>query len=243
MWCSPAVKALTKTLNPAYWSVVMFRLLSSRVSLALAALTFSACSAQPRLPVAPPLQAPALQAQNQMPQQTAAFFPYEVGQTLQYAITLSPVNDPLVEEKAQYTLKVEEVNVQAQGREVVFRASTSFGGKYQYPRMLENAQGVTLLDATLFGMGADEVKGLSIDFLHKNLQVGKRWEDENWIAKVKTRESVTVPAGRFDAWRIEVIGTFEQAYTAVGDYWFVPGVGMVKSVLTQPGWHITSELQ
>lgn len=217
--------------------------ISSRFILALSALALTACSTQPRMPLTPmsSLRQPVLQAQSQSAD--TAFFPYKVGQTLQYAITLSPVNDPLVQEKAQYTLKVEEVKAQPQGREVVFQASTSFGGKYQYPRVLENDQGVTLLDATLFGMGADEVRGLRIDFLHKNLQVGQRWEDENWIAKVKARESVTVPAGRFEAWKIEVIGTFEQAYTAVGDYWFVPGVGMVKSVLTQPGWHITSELQ
>lgn len=212
---------------------------------ALSGLMLTACNTAPAVfnPATPALRSTNPVFNRQQASRSEAFFNYRVGQTLTYAITLSPVNDPLVEEKAEYTLKVEEVNAQPQGQEVVFRASTSFGGKYQYPRVLESAQGVRLLDATLLGMGADEVKGLSIDFLHKDLQVGQRWEDENWIAKVKAQEDVVVPAGRFKAWKIEVIGTFEQAYTAVGDYWLVPGVGMVKSVLTQPGWHITSELK
>lgn len=215
-------------------------------SIAFVGLVFTACRPAPvAINSAQLQQAPSFNRQQAA--SVDAFFPYQVGQTLTYAVTLSPVNDPLVSEKAEYTLRVEEVNSQSQGQnpaqEIVFRASTSFGGKYQYPRVLESAQGVRLLDATLLGMGADEVKGLSIDFLHKDLKVGQRWEDENWIAKVKAQEDVIVPAGRFKAWKIEVIGTFEQAYTAVGDYWLVPGVGMVKSVLTQPGWHITSELK
>jgi hypothetical protein len=209
--------------------------------LALAGLVLTACSPAP-VAFNPTSFSP-ISFNRQQATNTEAFFAYPVGKTLTYAVTLSPVNDPLVSEKAEYTLRVEEVNPQAQGQEIVFRASTSFGGKYQYPRVIESAQGVRLFDATLFGMGADEVKGLSIDFLHKDLKVGQRWEDENWIAKVKAQEDIVVPAGRFKAWKIEVIGTFEQAYTAVGDYWLVPGVGMVKSVLTQPGWHITSELK
>ena len=222
------------------------QVLRSLAPIAISGFLLTACSTSPAAlnqnPAQNParsLQAPAFNRQTASP----AFFNYQVGQTLTYAVTLSPVNDPLVSDKAEYTLQVEAVNPQAQGQEIVFRASTSFGGKYQYPRVLESPQGVRLLDATLFGMGADEVKGLSIDFLHKDLKTGQRWEDENWIAKVKGQEEVIVPAGRFKAWKIEVIGTFEQAYTAVGDYWLVPGVGMVKSVLTQPGWHITSELK
>lgn len=214
-------------------------------TLTLTALGLSACSRPAAMPMvnAPAPQTMAQQAVAQAAVQSEAFFPYQVGQTLNYAIRLSPTNDPLVVEEAEYTLTVEEVTPGPQGQQIIFRASSSFGGKYQYPGLVETAQGVRLTDATFLGLGADEVKGLSIDFLHKNLQVGQRWEDENWIATVKARESVTVPAGTFNAWKISVIGTFEQAYTAVGDYWFVPGVGMVKSDLSQPGWHMTSLLK
>ncbi len=188
--------------------------------------------------VAPPVAAQAFRAQA-----NTALFPYQKGQSLVYNITLNPVNDPMVEEKGEYTLRVEEVNKKPNATEIVFRASSSFGGKYQYPRLQESASGTRLLDATFLGLGAEEVRGLQVDFLHKDFKTGQRWEDENWIAKVKGQENVQVPAGSFKAWKIEVIGTFERAYTAVGDYWIVPGVGIVKSVLTQPGWHVTSELQ
>jgi hypothetical protein len=49
-----------------------------------------------------------------------------------------------------------------------------------------------------------------------------------------------VPAGTFEAWNIDVIGTYDQQYTAVGHYWVAPGKGIVKSELSIPGWNMES---
>lgn len=168
----------------------------------------------------------------------AGFFPTQAGYRWEYGVTIAPVNDPLVEEKGSYTLELEKVTPAPQGQRLELRAQSSFTSQYSFPSLLQNQNGVQLQDMTFLGLGSDEVKGLSIDFLHTGLQNGQRWEDPNWIAKVKGFETVTVPAGTFQAWRIEVIGTYDHAYTAVGDYWLAPGTGVVKSKLTIPNWHV-----
>ncbi len=170
------------------------------------------------------------------------FFPTQAGYRWEYGVTISPVNDPLVEEKGTYTLALEKVSPAAQGQRLEMRAQSSFTSHYSFPSLLQNQDGVQLQDMTFLGLGSDEVKGLKIDFLHQGLQAGQRWEDPNWIAKVKGLESVSVPAGNFQAWRIEVIATYDRAYTAVGDYWLAPGQGVIKSNLTIPGWHVESVL-
>ena len=53
---------------------------------------------------------------------------------------------------------------------------------------------------------------------------------------------INTPLGERDAWRLLVIGTYDHAYTAVGSYWIVPGMGIVRSELSIPGWNLVTEL-
>lgn len=218
----------------------------SLLSLALLALT--ACQApvlnapQAMLPRAPLAAQAQLRAQTQAQAQTAPLFPVQAGYHWEYEVTIAPVQDPYAEEHGNYSLNLESVTPSPQGDKLEFRAMSSFTTSYTFPTLIQSDQGLTLQDMTFLGLGSDKVQGLSLNFVQAPLQAGQRWEDEYWIGKVKGQEDVTVPAGTFRAWRIEVIGTFQQAYTAVGDYWFVPGQGMVKSVLTVPGTHIEMDL-
>lgn len=68
------------------------------------------------------------------------------------------------------------------------------------------------------------------------LKVGEKWEyhgegagekvDETY--EIVAQESVEVPAGRFDAYHLHIVGT--QPFNSVVDRWFVPNVGEVKDV-------------
>lgn len=169
-------------------------------------------------------------------------FPAQQGWRWDYAVTLAPVNDPEVPEKGSYSLSVDRVQETPVGTRIELRAVSGFSGHTSFPTLVQSAQGVRLEDMSFLGIGADEVNGLNLDFMRLPLQANARWEDDNWIGKVKGQETVTVPAGTYQAWRVEVIGTLDSAYTAVGDYWIAPGVGMVKSRLTVPGFHTESVL-
>ena len=68
------------------------------------------------------------------------------------------------------------------------------------------------------------------------LKVGETWEyhgqgageqvDETY--EIVARESVQVPAGKFEAYHVRVIGT--QPFNSVVDRWYVPNLGEVKDV-------------
>ena len=68
------------------------------------------------------------------------------------------------------------------------------------------------------------------------VKVGEKWEyhgggggekvDETY--EIVTRESVQVPAGKFDAYHLHIVGT--QPFHSVVDRWYVPGLGEIKDV-------------
>ena len=199
--------------------------------------TLVACQSAPA-PIARPAQ-PQIQRQSAPQSVAQKLFPEVLGHSWEYDVKKSPVNDPDVSYPGNYSLSIDKVKP---GGGIELRAFNSFEGRYTFPTLVQTPSQVTLQDATFLGTGSEKVPGLSIDFIKTPLKVGSKWEDPNWIGKVKSLDTVQVPAGTFKAWRIEVIGTFERRYTAVGNYWFVPGKGMVKSDLTTPGWHVSSVL-
>lgn len=218
----------------------------------LAALLLSSLSAcqSPSLqsPLHTPLRAPLQSlAQQRVPvhaqQQSRALFPEEQGTKWDYAVTLAPTMDPLAEEKGSYSLLLEKVKSTPQGKRLELRAQSGFNGYYSFPTLIQGPQGIQLEDMTFLGIGSEAVRGLKIDFLKLPFQAQQRWEDEYWIGSYKGRETVRVPAGEFEAERVSVIGTFQNAYTAVGDYWIAPGVGVVKSDINIPGFSVLSELR
>lgn len=198
------------------------------------------CQSSPVTSLPSSAMAPSLQRMSAPQTARAPLFPTQAGYTWNYDVTMSPVMDPLVEYKGTYDLSIERSNPQTGALEM--RAFNSFTTRYNFPTLVQSPQGIQLKDMTFLGHGAEQVRGLSIDFVKLPLQTGARWEDPNWIGKYKGQEKVVVPAGTFQAHRIEVIGTFDHAYTAVGDYWLVPGKGIVKSTLTVPNWHIETVL-
>ncbi|HEY9843627.1 MAG: hypothetical protein ACAI44_40740 [Candidatus Sericytochromatia bacterium] len=178
------------------------------------------------------------QAVRPAPRTAAALFPVQQGYHWDYAVTVAPVMDPDDEDHGTYSLEIDKAVPGPAGTRLELRGLSGFSHSYSFPTLIQGPDGIQLRDMTFLGLGADEVQGLGIDFIRLPLQPGQRWEDENWIGKVKGFETVSVPAGNFQAWRIEVIGTYDQAYTTVGDYWIAPGQGVVKAVYTIPDFHI-----
>ena len=207
-----------------------------KIKLLIAALCLSACQTAPMSFQQPAPQM--LHFQRANVQQSVPFFPEQVGTHWDYAVTLAPTMDPLAEEKGSYTMLLENVKPSSQGSRLEIRAQSGFNNYYSFPTLIQGPQGLQLQDMTFLGIGSDAVRGLKINFLELPSQAKQRWEDENWIGYYKGQETVRVPAGEFKCTRISVIGTFNHAYTAVGDYWLAPGMGVVKSDLNVPGYSV-----
>lgn len=172
-----------------------------------------------------------------------AFFPAQVGYTWQYDVVLHPSDESQTDSTGTETLKTTAVN-QVNGKTVLeLSDEDSFIWDVRRPIVEMDEQGVTIKDTTYIGPAADIAKGHSIDFLHIPLQVGAKWDDGLWIGKVKGQETIQVPAGTYETYKIEIIGAYDHAYSAVGDYWVAPGVGIVKSDLTCEQYQVTTELR
>jgi hypothetical protein len=174
--------------------------------------------------------------------QTAAVFPTEPGFVWQYDVLAHPSDDPDVDYHGTETVRIVSSRKQDGAVMVECKAIDTFTSRYRFPQLVVTGDKVIMRGVTYWGSAASEAEGLSIAFLQLPLTVGARWDDGEWIGEVEAREKVTVPTGTYDAFRVNVIGTHDDVYTAVGDYWVAPGVGIVKSDLSIPGWNIESEL-
>lgn len=215
------------------------RLLGIAASCLMAGSLLAACAGPVQGPMPANLRA---QTARVAPVRQDALFPVQKGYRWDYGVTIAPVMDPYAEEKGTYSLTIDEAKPSPEGTVLELRGLSGFTENYSFPTLVQGPKGVTLKDMTFLGIGSDEVKGLSIDFVRQPLQPGMRWEEENWLAKVVGMETVTVAAGTYQAWHIDVIGTFDHAYTYVGDYWIAPGAGVVKAVYTVPDFHVSMEL-
>lgn len=184
-------------------------------------------------------QAPAgrLEAASEAP-----VFPTTPGHTWQYRVVAHPADDPYVDYDGTETMQIDSVRRDGGATVLSMRAIDSFTERYRFPVVTMTADKVQLQGVEYLGVAADNVDDLTIDFLRFPLQAGFRWDDGLWVGELKGQESVRVAAGTFRAWKLGVIGTHDQAYTAVGTYWVAPGVGIVKSELNIPGWDVESEL-
>jgi hypothetical protein len=166
-----------------------------------------------------------------------------VGYTWNYDVLFHPTDDSQSDSTGTETLSVKSAST-VNGKTVVeLRDEDSFIYDIRTPVLEMDDQGVVMKNVAYIGPAAGIAEGHTIDFLHLPLQTGAKWDDGLWCAKVQGQETVQVPAGTFNAYKIYVIGTYEQAYTAVGDYWVAPGVGIVKSDLTCEDYQITTELK
>lgn len=209
--------------------------MTTRLALALSLLLLAGCGSKPLASGVAPSQVKA-QAKSER------FFDAPVGAVWQYETSAHTVDDPYTLHPGTETVTVEAAR-RVNGRTVLnLRAIDTYSNEYRFPVISEDDQGVTLNGVVYLGAGAYAAPELAIDFLKFPLVANARWDDGQWIGKVLKREKVSVPAGTFDTWAISVIGTYEQAYTAVGTYWIAAGKGIVKSELSVPNWHIDAVL-
>jgi hypothetical protein len=174
--------------------------------------------------------------------QTSSMFPSEPDFVWQYDVLAHPSDDPYVDYRGTETVRIENVRRQGDRVTVECRAIDTFTKRYRFPQVTMSGDKVELRGVTYWGTAASDVDDLSIDFLRLPLKIGTKWDDGGWVGEVKGRERVTVPTGTYEAWKISVIGAYAQEYTAVGTYWVAPGLGIVKSDLSVPGWNVESEL-
>lgn len=172
----------------------------------------------------------------------APIFPATPGHTWQYKVVAHPSDDPYVDYEGTETVTIDSVGLQGEATVLSMRAIDSFTTRYRYPVVTMTGDRVSIRGVEYLGVAAEPVEDLSIDFLHLPLKAGAKWDDGLWLGEIKAKEQVTVGAGTYQAWKVAVIGTHAHAYTAVGDYWIAPGVGIVKSNLNIQGWNLESEL-
>jgi hypothetical protein len=198
-------------------------------ALAALALGLAACT---HAPVGAPAASKAAAAARAFAR--ADLFPTNPGAVWQYAVVGHPTDDPYVDYPGVETVTLQQATRKGGRTTLQLRALDDFTNRYRFPELSFDEQGVTLRGVTYYGPMAGEAEGHAIDFLHLPLAAGTRWDDGAWIGQIKGEETVKVDAGTFKAWKVAVIGTYDQAYTAVGDYWIAPGVGIVKSELNTP---------
>jgi hypothetical protein len=170
------------------------------------------------------------------------FFVADTSTVWQYEAVAHPLDDPDTTYTGTETVTVDSVRRSGETTVLNLRAIDDYTSRYRFPVVTEGPDGVTISNVTYWGAAAVSGDDLSLRFLSCPLIVGSRWDDGQWIGKAVKKETVSVPAGTFEAWNLEVIGTYDQAYTAVGHYWVARGKGIVKSVLTIPGYELTSRM-
>ncbi|MDB5095968.1 MAG: hypothetical protein JWM80_389 [Cyanobacteria bacterium RYN_339] len=209
--------------------------MTNRLLVATLALVLAGCGTQARL--ATPAAPTAVKAQAKQ-----RFFPTNQATVWQYDVVSHPTDDPDVDYKGTETVTVDAVRTKGDATVLQLRAIDTYTNYYRFPVVTEDAQGVSIAGVTFYGAGAEAADGLNIQFLKFPLALNARWDDGQWIGKALKHEQVHVPAGTYDAWVIDCIGTYDQAYTAVGKYWVAPGAGIVKSELSVPGFTMESVL-
>jgi hypothetical protein len=89
---------------------------------------------------------------------------------------------------------------------------------------------------------ADPVDGPSITILKFPLQVGQTWPGRDFgggnteTIAPQGLETVEVPAGRFEAQRVDHHIAYSNGATDTLSYWYAPGVGMVKMIENLTVW-------
>lgn len=204
--------------------------------LGLMAALLAACGA----PVVPAALRQTTTAQQARSPRLADLFPATPGLVLQYATHAQTQDDPDTDYPGWETVTVDSVRRSGKATTIQLKVIDDFTNKLRFPTLTLDDTGVTVAGETYWGSGAREAEGFGFKLVDFPLNPGHKWDDGNWAGTIKGQETVTVKAGTFTAWRVEAFGTFNHAYTAVGDYWIAPGVGVVKSDLTIPGTEIFS---
>lgn len=190
-------------------------------------------------PLAPLSQAPATSIRAL----AASLFPTAVGTTWHYQVMAHPPDDPYVDIPGTDTLELTGTRKVKGATVLQLKERDAYALGERYPELSFDDELVAVRNVTYVGPFADGVEGHRFELLRLPAVVGSKWDDGLWAGKVLAEETVQVPAGTFRAFKVEAIGTYQQAYTVVGDYWIAPGTGIVKSHLNTPGGMFECELE
>ncbi|MBC7543058.1 MAG: hypothetical protein H7338_10035 [Candidatus Sericytochromatia bacterium] len=183
-----------------------------------------------------PVAAPMVGAQSvsQATGRTDTVFPTDVGHTWNYQTDSVYRDDPERHYDGTESAKIDSVRRSGRSTTLQLRVIDDYSNKLRFPTLTLSDEAVTFAGATYWGSGAKEAEEMTFRLLKLPFATGNRWDDGDWAGETRVRETVSVPAGTFDTWKIGAIGTYDHAYTAVGTYWVAPGVGIVKSDLGLP---------
>ncbi len=191
------------------------------LGLPLLALFFVGCASLPGAPLA------SRDAKTLSARQSQAIYPLTAGMFWRYSTVSRSGNGPERPGPDQLSQVVESESLQGLVRAVVSRKT----GEREMPptRAVVDAQGVTLSRHLKPEDG-------SITVLSFPLQAGRSWPGRSWgdhaqetITIVGT-ESVSVPAGTFEATRTRHRIAYATGAEDLLHYWYVPGIGMVKAI-------------
>lgn len=174
--------------------------------------------------------------------ETNSLFPTTPGYTWNYDVVFHPTDDPYVDYPGTYTLEVDKSKKTNNQTVINLKGMDSFYNEYNFPVLTVTKDRVDIKGITYLGFGGVKAEDLSIEFLHLPFKEGEKWDDKLWTGQTMKNEKITIPSGTYNTWKISVIGTYQQAYTAVGNYWISPGIGIIKSELAVPGWTVESVL-
>lgn len=200
------------------------------VPLVLSALALTACG----VAGAPTAKTAAIgSAATRAAGKDAGFFTSaKAGTSWHYKVTSHYLDTPEKDYTGFVATSVESAARRNGETRLQLREYCDYTAKYRFPELVESAQGVTVSGVDFLGSCGSEADGYRFDFLRFPLSTGARWDDGQFIGKVKGQVAVETPVGRFDATKIEVIGVKDQQYTVTGAYYVARGVGIVKSEYT-----------
>lgn len=221
----------------------------------LAAAAMAGCGHLPMPNAQAPQAAPAVRAQS-----AAAAMPTAVGTNWTYKVVAHPANDPYVDEHGEDSWTIEGAKREGAAVALQLRSVDSFTNRLRFPTLTVDAKGVALQGVSYWGPNPEELAGHSVPMLRFPLATGGKWDDGSYSTSVGATETVKVPAGSFQAFKLSFIGTAPLApsrapkprsgarkdgayYTGVGTLWFAPGVGVVKGEVNDGFWHYESELK
>ncbi|MDB5097239.1 MAG: hypothetical protein JWM80_1660 [Cyanobacteria bacterium RYN_339] len=158
---------------------------------------------------------------------TADLYPLIQGQRWEYEL-LQRQNDAAPVKKA---MTIALTRVEAKGDTTEATLERTYGSFAPPPtRVVKTAAGVRLSRL------ADPVDGPSITILKFPLQAGQTWPGRDFgggnteTIAPQGAEAVDVPAGHFDAQRVDHHIAYANGATDTLSYWYAPGVGLVKMI-------------
>lgn len=165
-------------------------------------------------------------------------FPTDAKYRWSYEVLLKNINDSGDTLRGKAYLETKEIKSQNE-LELVFY--DNFFGDPVFPKITTFNGEVKFSGVTHLLLGGDKVFDFSAHLINLPFST-ERIDSGEWISRGKEWQEVDVMGNVEQAFRLSFIGTYQNYYTAVGDYWLTPGKGIVAAAYTIPGWHVEMRL-